>query len=128
MAKGLYDMIDGADDFLNLTAEIKEQLDKELEPYCLLRGGSDVSINDNRKLKLKLSTMSVYSCPTIALTADVANFWRNESDNQLRTTGLHVFELTVQLLHGSHTFNSSTRTTHSTLNGSCWVSGILYIH
>ena len=86
MAKGLYDMIDGADDFLNLTAEIKEQLDKELEPYCLLRGGSDVSINDNRKLKLKLSTMSVYSCPTIALTADVANFWRNESDNQLRTT------------------------------------------
>ena len=86
MAKGLYDMVDGDDDFLNLTAEIKEQLDESLEPYCLLRGGSDVSINDNRKVKLKLSTMGVYSCPTIALTALVANFWRNEADNQLRTT------------------------------------------
>ena len=86
MTKGLYDMMDGDDDFLNLSAEIKERLDEVLEPYCLLRGGSDVSINESsRKLKIKLSTMQLYECPTIALTDAVKLIWFNENANQLRT-------------------------------------------
>ena len=80
-------MMDGDDDFLNLSAEIKEKLDEALEPYCLLRGGSDVSINDtSRKLNIKLSTMELYDCPTIALTAPVRGVWLNQNDNLLNTT------------------------------------------
>ena len=86
LTKGLYDMVSGDDDFLNLTGEIKEKLEEALEPYCLLRGGSTVSINDNRKLKIKLSTMGVYKCPTAALTADVLAEWVNNDDNRLRHT------------------------------------------
>ena len=86
MTKGLYDMMDGEDDFLNLNAEVKEKLDQVLAPYCLLRGGSDVSINETScKLKIKLSTMQLYKCPTIALTADVHTAWQNRDANQLRT-------------------------------------------
>ena len=86
MTKGLYDMMDGEDDFLNLNAEVKEKLDEALAPYCLLRGGSDVSINEStRKLKINLSTMQLYKCPTIALTADVQTAWKNSDANQLRT-------------------------------------------
>ena len=86
LTKGLYDMTNGEDDYLNLNAEIQEQVDKALEPYCLLRGGSTVSINDNRKLKITQSTMGVYKCPTIALTADVQDLWENWDDNLLRKT------------------------------------------
>ena len=91
LTKGLYDMTDGDDDFLNLTGEIKEKLYEAVEPYCLLRGGVDVSINDStRKLKIKLSTMGIYKCPTIALTADVLALWTNHDANVLRTTAGNI--------------------------------------
>ena len=65
-------------DFSN---EIQEKVEKALQPYCLVRGGCTVSSTD-RKLKMQLSTMEVYGCPTIALTEDVYNFWLQNGDNR----------------------------------------------
>ena len=81
MRKGLYDLEDGDNDIINLNAGIESQLNKQIQPYCFLRGGAEVSIA-SRKLKLKMSTMQLYGMPTKALTdasapSELVNYWSN---------------------------------------------------
>ena len=77
MEHGMYNLLDGTDADLSLDAMIDKELTAQLKEYCLLRGGSKVEISSDRKLKLKMSTMELYGCPTIALTDPVAEYWAN---------------------------------------------------
>ena len=50
MTKGVYNLEDGDNDFLNLNAEIEDKLNKQLKPYCYLRGGSSCEFTSSRVL------------------------------------------------------------------------------
>ena len=53
MTKGVYNLEDGDNDFLNLNAEIEDKLNKQLKPYCYLRSGSSCEFTEAQKLKIK---------------------------------------------------------------------------
>ena len=89
MTDGMYNLIDGTDPELSLDAMIEQDLEKELQPYCLLRGGSKVDITTAQKLKVKMSAMQLYGCPTIALTADVKAYWARTDLVDLDSNGLY---------------------------------------
>ena len=82
MTKGVYNLEDGDNDFLNLNAEIEDKLNKQLKPYCYLRGGSSCEFTEAQKLKIKVSGMQLYGCPTTALDdasapTDIIQYWGN---------------------------------------------------
>ena len=82
MTKGVYNLEDGDNNFLNLNAEIEDRLAEQLQPYCYLRGGSSCEITSAQKLKIKVSGMQLYGCPTTALDdagapAGLPQYWGN---------------------------------------------------
>ena len=82
IAKGVYNLEDGDNDFLNLNAEIEDKLATQLKPYCYLRGDSSCEFTTAQKLKINVSGMQLYGCPTIALDnanapADILQYWGN---------------------------------------------------
>ena len=80
LSEGMYDIDNGNVNSLNLVAEMQTRIEEQLQPYCMVRGGSFVSANDG-KLTFSVSAMQMYDCPKIALTADVLQYWLNKNGN-----------------------------------------------
>ena len=104
LTHGLYNLIEGSSSLLNLNEAVAEKLAEQLKPYCMLRGGSDVSMSSS-KLKMKVSTMQMYGCPTQALSDAVLDYWANY---QLRA---QVFQKKI-----AHPVNVCTKTQLTRLN------------
>ena len=106
---GLYNLIDGTSGQLSLNAAIQEKVAEQLQPYCMLRGGSECTMTSS-KLKLKLSTMQMYGAPTQALTDAVEQYWSNYQIQALPFQAL-PFQLKV-----AHPIFECTKTQLTLLN------------